>query len=245
TPDERPLWPALWPMKRLLAKIKQIGLKAFLKEFMNRTESEDAEFKSALVKYYDDHLSLPQDLAVASFCDPSAKNAKKNDFKAIVTIGLDRKTMIFYILHAWIQHGSVTGMLNACQAAVESYHQAGGRIGIEENMLEDFLHEAIKNHAKDIGGYLPWKAVRHNTNKEARIVGTLSYIYQQGKLRFCRNHSDQNLLIEQLWYLEDANINDDGPDALEGAVSLLQTGGGTPEYKSLDKRRFKSRAGAL
>ncbi|MBW2688322.1 MAG: hypothetical protein JRC99_00135 [Deltaproteobacteria bacterium] len=119
TPDERPLWPALWPMKRLLAKIKQIGLKAFLKEFMNRTESEDAEFKSALVKYYDDHLSLPQDLAVASFCDPSAKNAKKNDFKAIVTIGLDRKAMIFYILHAWIQHGSVTGMLNACQAAVE------------------------------------------------------------------------------------------------------------------------------
>lgn len=244
TSKERPLWPARWSLKRLLAKLKQIGRKAFLKEFMNMVESEDAEFKLTHVRYYDDILSIPQDLIVSSFCDPSAKNNKKNDFKAIVTVGKDPKTMIFYILHAWIKRSGVTGMLDACRAAVEGYHKPGHMIGIEENMLGDFLHEAINNHAKDTGTTLPWKGVNHSTNKEARIIGTLSYLFQQGKLLFCRNHSDQNVLIEQLCYLEDANIHDDGPDALEGAVSLLQ-GSGVYEYRSVGKRRFGKTRGAL
>jgi len=135
-------------------------------------------------------------------------------------------------------------MLDACRAAVEGYHKPGHMIGIEENMLGDFLHEAINNHAKDTGTTLPWKGVHHSTNKEARIIGTLSYLFQQGKLLFCRNHSDQNVLIEQLCYLEDANIHDDGPDALEGAVSLLQ-GSGVYEYRSVGKRRFGKTRGAL
>lgn len=245
TPEERSLWPALWPLERLLAKIKQIGRKAFRKEFMNQTESEDAEFKSNMVRYYDDHLSIPDDMIVASFCDPSAKSGKKNDFKAVVTVGLDREAMIYYILHAWIRHAGVTAMLDSSKDAVDSYHKPGHLIGIEENMLGDFLHEAIQNHAKDTGTVLPWRGVHHSTNKEARIIGTLSYLFQQGKLRFCRNHSDQDTLVEQLCYLEDANIHDDGPDALEGAVSLLQGGSGSPSYKSGKKRRFGKSRGAF
>ena len=75
--------------------------------------------------------------------------------------------------------------------------QYGGTIGIEDNMLEDFLHEAIFNYAKQVGRYLPWQAVHHSTNKEARIIGTLSYLVEHGKLLFEKGHSDQDLLIEQ------------------------------------------------
>ncbi len=63
-----------------------------------------------------------------------------------------------------------------------------------------------------------------STNKEARIIGTLSYLVEHQKLLFERGHSDQDLLIEQLIYILNRNINDDGPDALEGAVSMLQDG---------------------
>lgn len=245
TPNERSLWPALWPLKRLWAKIKQIGKKAFRKEFMNQTESEDAEFPSSHVQYYDSHASLPDDLAVVSFCDPSATSKTRSDFRAIVTVGLCRKQMIYYVLHAWIKVAPLPNMFRACALAIANYHQDGGRIGVEENMFKDFLHETIKSYAKETGKYLPWKPVHHSSNKIGRIIDTLSYPYQQGKILFCRNHSDQNILIEQLCYLEDANIHDDGPDALEGAISLLGGGSEKTSYKSVGKRRFGNKKGAL
>ena len=59
---------------------------------------------------------------------------------------------------------------------------------------------------------------------------------------FEKGHSDQDLLVEQMVYILNKNVNDDGPDGLEGAVSMLQGGTfGPPEYKSLTKRRFKTR----
>ena len=244
TPAERPLWPALWPMDRIRAKIEQVGLRAFRKEFMNQVESDDAEFKSSLVQYYTPDILFDRDSCrIATFCDPSAKSGKKNDYKAVITVARDAKR--FYVLHAWIRHAGVTEMLNACLKAVQEYHRPGDMIGIEDNMFGDFLHQAIEEHAKDTGVHLPWRPVNHSANKEARIVGTLSYLYQQGNIQFVKNQSDQNRLLEQLWYLEDPNINDDGPDALEGAVSMLQGGcTGKIDYQSGGQRRFGAKKGA-
>lgn len=231
----RPLWPGNWSLQRLYAKIKQIGKKAFNKEFQNQTENDDAEFPSAKVKYYE---NLPTGLEVVSFCDPSAKSGEHNDYKAVITVGANRKTLTYYVIHAWIRHAGISQMLRACDDQVLSY---GGLIGIEENMLGDFLHEALLNHAKEIGRYLPWVPVYHSTNKHGRIVGTLSYLFNQGKLQFKRLHSDQDRLIEQLTLLEDPSINDDGPDALESAVALFQGGSQGVEYKTLGKKRFQKK----
>jgi len=79
--------------------------------------------------------------------------------------------------------------------------------------------------------------VKHLTNKEGRIVGTLSYLVEHGKIVFEKGHSDQDLLVEQLIYILNKNINDDGPDALEGAVNMLQGGGGVFEHESTGKQR--------
>lgn len=218
-PDERPLWPSVWPIERLLAKRRAMGSRIFNEEMMNRTGAEDSPFQEGWFKYYERAEIVLPELLVATFVDPSAKSGEANDFKAIVTVGLNRHTMQFCCLHAWIRHASVGEMFRAAYAQFDSY---GGRIGIEENMLKDFLHEAIYNYAKEAGRYLPWEAVHHSTNKEARIIGTLSYLIEHAKLLFERGQSDQNTLVEQLLFILNANIHDDGPDALEGAVSMLQ-----------------------
>jgi hypothetical protein len=114
-------------------------------------------------------------------------------------------------------------------------------MGIEENMLQDFLHEAIFNYAKQAGRYLPWAPKLHSTNKLARIVGTLSYLVEYGRIKFRKGQSDQDLLVEQLIYILNANVNDDGPDALEGAVSILQGSAFLAEVKSTGVKR----AGAM
>lgn len=221
-PTERPLWPELWPMERLRKKRRTMGSVSFNAEMMNLTGAENSPFKETWFKYCEETDLDGLMLEVATGVDPSAKGGEANDFKAIVTVGLDRAEMMFYCLHAWIRHSSPGEMFDASYNQVDHY---GGQIGIEDNMLEDFLHEAIQNYAKRVGRYLPWQPIHHSSNKEARIIGTLSYLVEHGKLRFIRGHSDQDRLVEQLIYILNKNINDDGPDALETAVKLLQSGG--------------------
>jgi predicted phage terminase large subunit-like protein len=242
-PTERPLWPAAWPMERLVKKRRNMGSVAFSAEMMNLTGADESPFKEDWLLYYDRiEVDIPK-LSVATFVDPSSRSGEANDFKAIVTVGLERDKMLFRVLHAWIRHASPGEMFAAAYRQVEQYK---GRIGIEENMLKDFLHEAIHSYARECGRYLPWEPIHHSSNKEARIIGTLSYLVEHGKLLFEKNQSDQALLIEQLIYILNANVHDDGPDALEGAVSMLQGASGKPmEYESLFKRRFPPRKGAF
>lgn len=236
-PDQRPLWPALWSAERLEQKRRTIGTVDFNAEMRNLTGAEESPFKEEWFKYYEESEIEGLPLTTASGVDPSAKSGENNDFKAVITVSLNREKMVFYCRHAWIRHASPGQMFGASYNQVDTY---GGQIGIEDNMLEDFLHEAIQNYAKEQKRYLPWLAIHHSSSKEARIIGTLSYLVEYGKLRFIKGHSDQDRLVEQMIYLLNKNVNDDGPDALEQAVALLQGSGGPVEYKSVQTRRFAS-----
>jgi predicted phage terminase large subunit-like protein len=220
-----------------------MGSLAFNREKMNDPTDEEGPFREEWLRYYQRAaISIPS-LSVAHFLDPSAKNGESNDFKACITVGLDRARMSFCVLHAWIRHASIKEMFAEVYRLYGFY---GGTVGIEENMLEDFLHEAIANYAREAGRYLPWKAVKHTANKESRIIGTLSYLVEHGKIEFEKGQSDQNVLIEQLIYFLSGSVHDDGPDALEGAVSLLQDNAGAPwEYQSLGKTAFSRVEGCL
>ena len=240
-PDERSLWPALWPLDRLRKKRRTMGSRSFNAEMMNLIVVEGGAFQEPWFVYYtraDIDITL---LGVTGFADPSGKAGESNDYKAVITVGLDRSAMIFYCLHARIRHDSIGEFFGACYRQVDEY---GGPMGIEDNMFEDFLHEAIANYAKERRRYLAWKPVHHSTNKEQRIIDTLSYLVEYGKLQFEKGHSDQDLLVEQLIYLENKNMNDDGPDALEGAVSMSQAAAGIIEYETVTSRRFAAMKGA-
>jgi hypothetical protein len=218
-PEERSLWPEHWPLERLKAKRKKMGTVNFNREMMNLCGAENSPFPEPWFRFHERQDLEGVDFVVASFCDPSAKQGEANDFKAIVTVGWDGKLGMYRCLHAWIRHASPGGMFDAAYQTVDNY---GGVMGIEENMLQDFLHEAIQNYAEKAGRYISWVPVHHATNKEMRIIGTLAYLVEHGKITFEKGHSDQDRLREQLVYILNRNINDDGADALEGAVSLLQ-----------------------
>lgn len=231
-PGQRPLWPSVWPDDRLRAKARTMGSRAFNAEMRNLVADDDSPFPEKWIRYYEPEDVAGLQVATASFVDPSAKNGESNDYKAVVTVGLDRDKMTFYVLHAWIRRASIADMFAAAYQHHDEY--GGGMVGIEQNMLQDFLHDAIANYARDVGRYIPWFPVTHTTNKEGRIIGALSYLVEHGRLLFCRGHSDQDLLVEQLMYLTNATVNDDGPDALEGAVSLLQSTAGPLVYASAE-----------
>jgi len=237
--DQRPLWPARWSAERLEKKRRQMGTVDFNAEMMNLTGAEDSPFREEWFRYYTRIEIVNHVLQVSTFVDPSATSTESSDYKAVITVSSEQyEKLIFRCLHAWIRKATVGEMFGASYHQVDHY---GGQIGIEENMFKDFLHEAIQQEAKRRNRYLPWMPVHHSGNKRARIVGSLSYLVEHGLILFEKNHSDQDLLIEQLIYIDNKNVNDDGPDALEGAVDLLQSGAlGPAEYTSISKRKFGS-----
>ncbi|MBN1104745.1 MAG: hypothetical protein JXL84_15105 [Deltaproteobacteria bacterium] len=222
TDKARPLWPAQWSMERLMAKKRDMGTFDFNREMMNRVAVEGSPFPEEQARYFDriEMVNIP--LITATAVDPSAKAGENNDFRAVVTWGLDPEQMVFYCLHAWLKKRSIGEMFASAYDQRDQYGSAN--VFIEENMLKDFLHEAIQNYAKKTGRYLPWVPVQHNTNKEGRIVGTCAYLWEYGKMRFEKNHSDQNILVDQFVYLLTPSVHDDGPDASEMAIDGLQSG---------------------
>lgn len=222
TSDERPLWEANWPMERLLKKKRDMGSFDFNREMRNKIAVDGSPFPEEQAQYYEPQELEGKVLTTVTAIDPSAKAGENNDFRAVVTFSLDTSTMTFFCRHAWIKKKSIGEMFGAAYAQHDEYRSQA--VEVEENMLKDFLHAAIQSYAQEVRRFLPWAPVQHNTNKEARIVGTCAYLWEFGKIRFLKGHSDQNRLVEQFIYLLTPSVHDDGPDAAEMAISKLQSG---------------------
>lgn len=240
-PDGTPLWPAVWSHEKLGELKHDIGTVRFNKEMRNRVGAEDSPFKETWFVFIPRvTIFVPSEWRTAAFLDPSGKRGEQNDFKAIVCVGRAAASRYVDVLHAWIRHASVNEMWRACWEIDEEY---GCGMGVEINMFQDFLIDSYQAYAERANRWLRLVKVLHATDKEARIVNRLSSMVEYGRLRFQEGQSDQDLLREQLIYILDGNVNDDGPDALEGSVSMLQ-GGGVIEFESTGTRRA-STGGAM
>lgn len=221
--DGSPLWPALWPLERIEKRRRQMGTVRFNKEMRNRVGAEDSPIRESWIIYVPGEELAPliwvkKKFVVSAFLDPSGKGTETTDFKAIVVAGKCVETNIIDTLHAWIRHATVNEMWAQVWAIDAEYHCG---MGVEINMFQDFLIDSYKNYAEKAKCWVNMNKVNHSTEKIARIVNRLSPLAEFGKLRFIKGNSDQDLLVEQLIYIMDANVNDDGPDALEAAISLL------------------------
>jgi hypothetical protein len=229
------LWPALWPWERLQQKKHDTGSYTFNKEMRNKVATEDSPFPEETVTYFDRIELVQRALIFATGVDPAATATSKSDFRSVVTWALDIQNMNFSCMHAWIKRRSIGEFFAACYAQNDQYP---GVVVVEENMLKDFLHEAIQNYAKQVGRYLPWRPIHHTTGKiNDRIVGTCEYLWEHKKLRFEKAHSDQKVLVEQFIYILNPTVNDDGPDASEMAIQHLQKSNGMKvEYETVRAR---------
>lgn len=235
--NEIPLWPANWPWERLMKKKHDVGTYSFNKEYRNKVGTEDSPFPENTVTFYDRIEVINKPLIFATGVDPASTANSKSDFRAVVTWGMDRQGMTFPCMHAWIKRRSIGEFFAAAYAQHDLYP---GPVIVEENMLKEFLHEAIGNYAKQVGRYLPWHPITHTTSKiDSRIIGTCEYLWEHKKMSFEKNHSDQKTLIEQFVYILNPTVHDDGPDASEMAISHLQKSGGmSVGYTSVARRRF-------
>ena len=228
-----PLWPGGWTKERLRQKKKLIGSIRFNKEYQNDPRDDEGLFREEWIRYYHPEEILGKVLRVYTAIDPSMESGSSNDFKAIITLGIDTDG-IYYVLDAFIRHCSVDTMARVSYSRYEELHPLV--ISMEENALGEFAQSPFVLVSKDKKYQLPIKGIKHTIAKEAR-VGRLSPYIERGMIRFQKGHSDQDLLVEQLIYFPSTTVNDDGPDALEGAVDLAEKGSGIIEFRSTGTRR--------
>ncbi|MGQ9919842.1 MAG: phage terminase large subunit [Desulfobacca sp.] len=239
TPDGGSLWEVKHPVARLLRQKQLMGTVAFNCEKMNEPVQDAGIFRQEWIRYYHPDSLKDKELRVAVFFDPSLESGATADYKAVVTVGLAVQEMVFYVLDAFLQKTTLEqALLTVCNRFREYRPQI---IGVEDNFFQRLLLHEVERLGREQGMALPIRGVTHRVSKEARI-SALSPLLERAKIRFIRGHSDQEMLIEQLLYFPSRTIHDDGPDALEGAIRLLQAVGGTEvDYRSAQGRRFEGR----
>jgi predicted phage terminase large subunit-like protein len=239
TEEGRSLWEAKHPLGRLLRQKQLMGTTAFNQEKMNEPVFEAGVFRQEWIRYYHPDTLKDKELKILGFFDPSLESGSSADYKAMVTVGLAPQEMVFYVMDAFIQKTTLENTLRSICNRFQNYKHL--IIGVEDNFFQRLLLMEFDRLGKEIGLALPVKGVTQKVAKEARII-SLSPLLERGKIRFIRGHSDQELLIEQLLYFPSKTINDDGPDALEGAVRLFQSFKQTSiDYQSAQVRRFSRR----
>lgn len=212
-------WEDFFPTKELLREQSEDPI-TFRTERMQKPEDDEAIFKEEWIQYLNDDEIDFESLVNVSYHDPSALKGQEHDYKAILTLGTDLASGDFIVIHAWIRKSSKWKSINEHFAISKKFKTlADGveSVGYQATLREDYEKLEIELRQK-----LPLKMMNTRINKEVR-VGRLSSLVERGKIKFRRNNSgDMNLLIEQLLDFPDGE-NDDGPDAVAGAVELAET----------------------
>lgn len=213
TGNMRSAWESRYPTKRLIQDLEDMPETERV-EMMQKPEDEDAYFNPEWFKYYEPEDISPN-LPVVTYVDPAALKGMEHCYKAIIVLAVDVASMIYYVKHAWIKKTSKWRMVRSHFDLSTQYISSFD--GVESNGFQSTLKEDYEMEEEARKQTLNLKLINNHQAKEVRI-GALSSVVERGKIRFRRNHSDQNLLVDQMIDFPDGDK--DGPDALAGAKSV-------------------------
>jgi predicted phage terminase large subunit-like protein len=151
--------------------------------------------------------------------DPSLGESEKSDYSAFVMVGLDFDGTMWVDADLGRRDASrmVDDGLRLCQQFGVS---SSGAFGVEINQFQKLLAGMFAERSKASGLMLPIHGIHNTENKRTRIRQTLTpYLSREG-FRF-RNTRGGRMLVAQLQAFP-TDKHDDGPDALEMAVRLVQ-----------------------
>lgn len=195
------------------------GPAAFSSEKQNEPLADDDRyFLPEWIQYYEDKDIQGLNLFTVGFVDPSMGKVG-GDFSAIISLGADPNGYV-YVLDADLKRRHPDIIINDVVLKNRVYRYKF--FGVETNQFQEYFKDAMQKKLRDMRevdkeiAVLKLKEVRQHSDKTLRIQ-SLQPDIKSGRIKFKR---DQQKLIEQLVNFPSAS-HDDGPDALEGALSLL------------------------
>jgi predicted phage terminase large subunit-like protein len=214
-----PAWKEYYSRADVDARVVQMGYRASQREFFHKHIQEGRTFKNDWITWH----ALPplsQYQHVVTYCDPSYKDTRKNDFKAIVMLG--RIGKYYDVIDAWVAQSTKKAMVTAHYDFNEFLLSGGNVLAyhcMEANFIQEMHIEEYVKESESRGYMLAIHAdKRQKPQKQARIEN-LTPLFERGLVRFNaarRKSIHMQALVDQ--FLGFPAAHDDGPDAFEGAV---------------------------
>lgn len=232
----QPAWKERYTLAKLVAKMTKMGYRASRREYFHEHIEDGDVFKPEHI-IWAKPFKLDEYDQLITYVDPSFKGKKTNDYKAIVLLG--KKGKYIDILWAWVRQASVASMVTAHYDIDEeitrkclpfSFPLGGAALRevvcphyMEANFIQDTLLDEYEEEGEERDRQLRVrKDMRAKPDKFGRIEN-LSPLFERGFVRFnqdARKSPDMQTLKDQ--FLAFPNGADDGPDAVEGGVFLIQ-----------------------
>lgn len=228
--DGSALWPEGWSLEALetYKRQKNVGTLIYAREMMNNPiDDADKKFDTGQFAYFD---FLPTMLAeyeaIMSFIDPAGGQkpnelkAGKKDFCAIVTAGRRRDNKKIQVFDVEMTKELPKQQIEVLLKVYQTFKPS--RVGAEENIFKNLLVSNITEMGQEQGLYLPVEAIHQTQNKITRILSIQPPI-ESKTIEFARH-----LIAKVPKYFEQFDEfpadHDDGPDATEGVIRMLETG---------------------
>ncbi len=223
-----------------IAELERTEGGGFIRERMNTPFEEGADFKREWLEQWVEPLALKDyDSYIINYLDPSYKSTDKSDYKFWVMVG--KKGLNYDILDAW---GEKTTSKNMWEHAFDTDDEWEDYSLIqhcmEANFIQEEVHEKeLKRVEKEKGRALRITFDRRAKGDKGDRVKSMQPLFQRGYVRFNihkKGETGMKLLRSQLLGFEQGSkINDDGPDALEGAIWMCD--------KNMKRAKTKTRTG--
>lgn len=205
--------------------ITKMGYRMSQREYFNNPLVEGKVFKKAFIQF----KKLPpmrQYKYMVAYLDPGFKNTATSDSKSQILLALHNGE--YHVRKVFCGKASVEGMIewgyNMHEYVKEN--NATYKFKMEQVFLQDLLYKDYAAAAVKKGYTLPVSGdTRKKPDKDARIEGISGY-FERGAVFFDEDIKEEHhcqALIEQLLNFEPGvKTLKDGPDALEGAMHILQ-----------------------
>lgn len=217
------LWPEREPYEVLMEQRLTEGQASFDAEKQNEPlDPEQCLFSAESFRHWDQDGETFHAMRKAgryrrlvAACDPSlGKTTRRHDDTAIVVLGITSNGELDVVAADLAKRKPAQIIDRVLELAGEYGFE---EIAVETNQFQEMLAEQLEREAGERSVRLRIRKVNHTGAKHARIQ-SLEPLITSGRLRFSRG---QRELLDQLRQFP-LGAHDDGPDALEMAVSIAK-----------------------
>lgn len=214
-----------WPQKNTELDIERVlAQKSYAsaqKEYYNNPVTEGSVFKEMA---YKPARPMNDYQLLVCYTDPSFRDTKKNDYKATVLVGKWQDE--YHVIKCYLEQTTTARMVDWHYHIKQLVGNTTCYYFMEQVFLQDILIKEFYDTTSKRGWTIPIGGdTRSKPNKFIRIESLLEPLNSNGKL-FLNEHEKQNphmqRLEEQFLALSpQSRAHDDGPDAVEGAIWMI------------------------
>jgi len=238
-----PSWPEYFTKQELQIRFERMGYYLAMREYFHKAVIIGKIFKNEWIHW--DKIPPLRDMDhIIAYFDPSYKAKTSNDFKAIKVWG--KKGLKLYNIDAFVKQTTITEAVRWLYDFYESLPEGVAvNYYMEEVFLQDMFYEDFEAEARIRGYFLPISGDKRQKPDKFMRIQAIAPLWERGYVIYNiarRNSAHMIMGIEQtLAFEKGASVHDDGPDADEGAIWILQKRNRLSSFEGSIGRRTHSK----